>query len=338
MRLNMWMIANRLENYNIEYQIDPNAEPILNGVLPVYMPDCVQLRQEGSSVVCYHEQGYIRIMDIGLSECYMLLQSIFNWYQVRGEAMTEAMRNADYIRFAREVSWLFGNPVLVQDANYRLLGLAENDVAPPDRYGWENINQSYVRPPEWEYIVQKGQSSVEGHALMVMLLKSPVGVYPYRVIEFTGRQNSLMPYGGLHAAIRYRGQEYAKIQILNVNREMNTGDILLLRQISRDFAVYCAAGVEAPSQKMDAQFLKRLLLHETIPHEQLNYFERLFWGGGRILLWKNSTYDTGISGSKETKYQHNALPDEKRSGNPFHENYRMHIPQHTGLFTSRTFT
>lgn len=310
MRLNMWLIANRLENYNIEYQIDPNAKMMINGILPVYMPDCVQLRQDGNNVVCYHDQGFIRIMDIGISECYMLLQSIFNWYQVRDEAMTTAMRDGDYIRFAREVSWLFGNPVLVQDANYRMLGIAENDVAPPDRYGWENVNKCYVRPGEWEHIVRYGQSSVEGHTLMTQLLTSPVGVHPYRVIEFTGRPNSLMPYGGLHAAIRYRGQEYAKIQILNVNRKMNIGDIRLLWQISRDFAVYCAAGVEAPSQKMDAQFLKRLLLHETIPHEQLLYFERLFWGGTH--LWKNITDDTGISGAAKKRKSDNASPDEKR--------------------------
>lgn len=287
MRLNMWLIANRLENYSIEYQIDPNAEPILNGVLPVYMPDCVQLRQEGSSVVCYHEQGYIRIMDIGVSECYMLLQSIFNWYQTRVGDMTNAMRDGDYARFAQEVSSLFGNPVLVQDSNYRLLGIAESNVAPPDRYGWVNINAHYERPAEWEYNVTHGQASVEGYTLMARLLQNALGVYPGHVREFEGEPGSAMPYGGLHAAIRYHEQEYAKITVLNVNRKMNVGDIRLMKYISLNFSVYCAAGAEAPSQRMDAQFLKQLLLCEPLPQEHLIYFDHLIFGNkeGKTLLF-----------------------------------------------------
>lgn len=34
MKLNMWMIANRLKNYEIEARIDKNAEPVLNSTLP----------------------------------------------------------------------------------------------------------------------------------------------------------------------------------------------------------------------------------------------------------------------------------------------------------------
>lgn len=301
MRLNMWLIANRLENYSIEYQIDANAEPILNGVLPVYMPDCVQLRQEGSNVVCYHDQGFIRIMDIGVSECYMLLQSIFNWYQTRVGDMTVAMRDGDYARFAQEVSSLFGNPVLIQDSNYRLLGLAENNVAPPDRYGWVNINESYERPEEWDYTINHGQSSVDGYALMARLLQNPLGVYPGHVREFAGEPGSAMPYGGLHAAIRYHGQEYAKITVLNVNRKMNIGDIRLMKYISLNFSVYCAAGAEAPSQRMDAQFLKQLLLHEPIPKEQLTYFESLLFGRkeGKTLLFVLEYRDSEKTGNQQ---------------------------------------
>jgi len=274
MRLNMWQIANRLDNYTIEYQINPNAEPVLNGVLPIYMPDCVQLKQEGNNVLCYHEQGYIRIFDINVSECYMLLQSIFNWYQIRIGAMTEALRSGDYPRFVQEVSWLHGNPVMLLDSNYQLLGIAENNVAPPEVHGWGHTNKSYIRPPEWEYIVEHGQSSMEGYALMSKLLQKPLGSYYGRVYHFAGVPGSRIPYGGIHTAIRYHGEEYAKITILNVNRTMNIGDFLLMRHISHQFAVYCAAGPNVPSQRMDAQFLKQLLTHEPPSQERIAYFEK----------------------------------------------------------------
>ena len=57
MKLNMWMIANRLKNYEIEARIDKDAEPILNSTLPYYAPGCVYISQLSNDIICESDQG-----------------------------------------------------------------------------------------------------------------------------------------------------------------------------------------------------------------------------------------------------------------------------------------
>ena len=74
----MWMIANRLTGYDVEKKLEQDAEAVINSALPVYIPGCVRIRAVGPDVVCEHEQGWIRIRDLGISDGYMLIQSIFD--------------------------------------------------------------------------------------------------------------------------------------------------------------------------------------------------------------------------------------------------------------------
>ena len=64
MKLNLWLIANQLVNYDIEIKISGDTGRTLSGPLPVESTGAVYVRNEGTDIVCHCEQGEIVIHDM----------------------------------------------------------------------------------------------------------------------------------------------------------------------------------------------------------------------------------------------------------------------------------
>ncbi len=262
MKLNMWMIANRLKNYEIEARIDKNAEPVLNSTLPYYAPGCVYISQISSDIICESDQGSILIKDMKLSDGYLLIQGIFDWYQNWLDEVDKAIMSNNYQCLAQLLQRAFGNPVMIQDSNYCLLGMC-------GPFGKNGI------PPEWEYIRENGQTSMEGYNFMSSALKFSDCVYRQNVRRFCGKPGSLMPYNGLYVAITFHGHDYEKLTLLESNRIFNVGDICLLEYLSRRMAIYTAA-VSGESRKyLDIGIIESLILGESVPADKVDDFQRI---------------------------------------------------------------
>lgn len=272
MKLNMWMIANRLTGYDVEKKLEQDAEAVINSALPVYIPGCVRIRAVGPDVVCEHEQGWIRIRDLGISDGYMLIQSIFDWYQERLDRIDDHIMSGDYQALAEEYHLIFGNPVMIQDSNYRLLGMSES-FSPGEI------------PPEWDYIRTHGQSSAEGYQFMSHALLDATARYRQNVRRFQGVSGSRLPYGGLHGSVRFNNREYAKLTVLEYNRPLNPGDVRLMEYLTRRLAIYEAAAY-GQAESLDRQMLERMLTGAPIPPEQISYYQSLLTAGqsGRFAI------------------------------------------------------
>ncbi len=265
MKLNMWMIANRLKNYEIEARIDKDAEPILNSTLPYYAPGCVYISQLSNDIICESDQGSILIRDMKLSDGYLLIQGIFDWYQNWLDEVDRAIMSNDFQSLAQLLQRAFGNPVMIQDSNYCLLGMS-------GPFGKNGI------PPEWEYIRENGQISMEGYNFMSSALKFSDCVYRQNVRRFCGKPDSLMPDSGLHVTITFHGHDYEKLTVLESNRVFNVGDICLLEYLSRRMAIYTAA-VSGESRKyLDIGIIESLILGEPVPPDKVNDFQRIIKG------------------------------------------------------------
>ena len=265
MKLNLWMIANRLTDFDIEKKMEQDTEPVINSALPVYITGCVRIRASGKDVLCEHEQGWIRIRDMKVGDGYMLIQSIFDWYQDRLDRIDEHIMSGDYQALAEEYYLIFGNPVMLQDSNYRLLGMAG-----PFRPG--------EMPPEWDYIRTHGQSSAQGYQFMSRALKNASARYRQNVRRFQGVPNGSIPYGGLFGSVRFNNREYAKLSVLEYNRPVTPGDVRLMEYLVRRLAIYEAASY-GQTVSVDRQMLECLLTGAPIQEGQMAYFHSLMSGG-----------------------------------------------------------
>ena len=52
MKLSMWMIINRLSDFNINWYIESDSRPILKSARMTYAPQCLQISQMGDDVIC----------------------------------------------------------------------------------------------------------------------------------------------------------------------------------------------------------------------------------------------------------------------------------------------
>lgn len=266
MKLNMWMIANKLRNYETDMHLDPEADAELNSVLPIYVSGCVRVSSQGRDVICEHDQEYIRIKELSLSDGYMLIQGIFDWYQDWLDRTNTAIMSNDFKSLAEECRSAFDNPIMLQDSNYCLLGMAGSSA-----------DEAY--PPEWRYILNGGQSSVEGYEFMASALRHAEGIYQQNVRKFKGKAGSLMPFGGLHANIIFQERAFGKITVLERDRELNRGDICLLEFLTRRMAIYMAAISGRNQQYLDTEILEALVMGQKVPYEKISYFQSLLKGG-----------------------------------------------------------
>ena len=268
MKINMWMIANRLHDFDIETDLEPEAAPVLDSVLPFYAPGCVSIVSQGDGVLCKSEQGNIYIPDLSLNHGYFLIQSIFNWYQDWFARMSATITQRDYTRLAEVYRDIFGNPVMIQDSSYRLLGMS-------------HFAEDEEIPPGWEYLQKNGQSSYESYAFMTQALRHTKQIYRNSVRKFKGNRLSAIPVGGLHANIYFQGRNYAKVTVLEMNRRLNRGDVCVLESISQRLATQLAACSAASQAFLQKGTLEALVDGEEVDKRSLDLFRRMADGGGR---------------------------------------------------------
>ncbi len=262
MKLNLWLIANQLADYDIETKITAAVERTISGSLPVAAPGSVYVRNEGTDVICHSEQGMIIIHDMGGKEGFLLIQSIFNWYDSWLESIEEALRRADYGLFVHLCAQAFSNPVLLQDSNSLLLGM--------DCRGLPVGNI-----PEWRCIYEKGQSSVVYYLAMSDALKNPVYKYSDCVYRFntSAKDEDGKSYqtSGLYAKFRYLARDYGQITILDKKRPLNPGDVALLKLLAEKSSLMLAAADRGGGSTVNVQIMNDLLEHKDVLREQLDY-------------------------------------------------------------------
>lgn len=263
MKINMWMIANRLQGYDINTQIQPDAKRVITSALPVYSSNCVYIFQKGNDVVCRHEQGTITIQNINQDEGYMLIQSIFNWYNEWYDRIEEYSLNHQYQKFTEVCATLFQNPVMFQNSNYQLLGM---DMAGVD------INEV----PEWKWTQEHNSSSLAGHLALVQAMRNPVQRFPKRIRQFSATINhedgQRTKMSGLFARISFHGRDYGRLLVLDNNRAMNYGDVCLLEAIANTVSQIFAATDHVGKQRTNVETFLRLINNQPVSDSEIDYF------------------------------------------------------------------
>ena len=102
MKLNLWLIANRLSNYDIKTSISSDISRPIRNPLPVMASGSLYVHSKGNDVLCYSDQGTILIRDMDEKEGFLLIQSIFNWYDRWLEDVEAALQSGEEVKSMTE--------------------------------------------------------------------------------------------------------------------------------------------------------------------------------------------------------------------------------------------
>ena len=149
MKLSMWMIANKLEGFELELDIESSAPAVLKSARRAYADHCVYVQQNGADVLCIGAGGTITIKNISAGLALVIIQSIFDFYDDWDDALHEAIKSKPpNFQQAIDISTaVFQNPLVLTDANYRVLGISS-------QYAVDSVDE------EWRSLNEEGYSSV----------------------------------------------------------------------------------------------------------------------------------------------------------------------------------
>lgn len=262
MKLNLWLIANQLTDYDIETKIAATTERNISGPLPVAAIGSVYVRDDGSNVICTSEQGTIIIHDMAEKEGFLLIQSIFNWYDTWLDNIENALRTSNYRMFVHLCAQAFSNPVLLQDSNSLLLGMDCRGIP-------------IGSIPEWRHIYETEQSSVTYYLAMADALRNPVRKYSDCVCRFhtSAKDETGRPYqtAGLHASFRYLAHDFGQLTVLDKRRPLNPGDVALLNLLADRSSLLFAVAERGEGSTVNMRVLNDLLEGKYVPAEQVAY-------------------------------------------------------------------
>lgn len=218
MKLSMWMIANQISELDINLQIREDAPAILNSARLAYATNCVHIFEEENHVVCDGEGDRIIFYDMEITRVFELIQSVFDAHEDWISRIKEAVEKQDYQTAIDQAYKMFKNPMVLFDANNKVLGRTS-------AYGEHALDS------EWAYLSKYGYSSV--NAINMIKYNSVNNeFYTYDKVSYELPRNNIINLGGTTACIYFNNVICGRINLIAKERRLNQGDMQLLQKLT----------------------------------------------------------------------------------------------------------
>lgn len=211
MKLSMWMIVNRLYNFELELHIRDNAPINLKSARRVYATNCVHVYQSGNDSICRNGNDYIIIKDIHPQEAVEIVQAVFDYYNDWDYIIHDAARKMDFQKIIDQSWHIFHNPIVLLNANWNVLAIS-------NRYGEDELDA------EWKHLCRYGSSSLD---VYTYLKNDPLNNYDTEGTHYYRMSNPMMS-NCISSLVIYDGVICGRINVLEKDRELNWGDIQIV--------------------------------------------------------------------------------------------------------------
>lgn len=265
-KLSMWMIANQMTELDVKLEIREDAPAVLNSARLAYATNCVHIYQEKDYVVCDGEGDRIYIYDMDITRAFELVQSVFDSYEDWISMIREAVKCQDYQKAVDTAFRMFKNPIVLFDANNKVLGMTS-------AYGEHDLDS------EWAYLSRYGYSSLNA----VNMIKYTGGnseFYSHRNISYLFPQNPLITLEGISYCVFVNNVVCGRINLIAKERKLNQGDAQLLEKFTDVLQAYMGLyTLKDMSGSMNNVFLDLMMdrpYDRTKLKMQMNYQE---WTG-----------------------------------------------------------
>ena len=254
MKLSMWMIANRLSSLlDMEIDIRWDAPAILNSARTVYSTNCVHVYQENDHVVCSGEGDRILFYNLSAKETFEIIQGVFDFYEDWEDKIAEAARNQDFQKILDQCWIVFQNPLILQDANYKVLAMSrEPDIGDMDE--------------EWNYLKTYGYSSLNSLRYMrEEHLETNFTRYGHKTTSF--KEDEPYRFGGISYNMQFNSIACGRMLVLEKKRKFNNGDFQLLERLAQYLEPILGASGGESRQQFNAFYA--LIFHKTYDEKEL---------------------------------------------------------------------
>lgn len=253
MKLSMWMLANRLSSLDLVLNIADDAKPILKSARRVYATNCVHVYQEGYDVICNGEGDTIRIKDMPVTEAFELVQYVFDFYEDWYSEVLELIKSGNYPEAVNSCWSVFHNPIMLFDGNCKLLGITE-------QYTADEMDD------EWRYLLTYGYSSIRAISyIKFQHANRDFAKSGMQRFDFKGD----LCYPGITYSLYFNEILCGRINVLEKDRPLNSGDFQLLELLADILKVYLAEQSKTSSQGTNMDFFHLLLAGVHVDDEQL---------------------------------------------------------------------
>ena len=263
MKLNLWMIVNRLYQMDPEMNIPEDAPINLQSARLSATPHCVYVYQKGEDVFCDagKDGGYIVFRKENYLQIYDIIQATFDFYQDWEQMLEKAKEHLDY-EMAMSKSWiLFHNPMVLLDGSNKVLSMSS-------QYDEENVNN------DWSYLREHGHSSVQVIEYLMdegrhnrYYLNRKAQIYHFY-------DHNIHMYM-ISYALFWKENSIGRINVLEYERELNIGDVQLVEFLSRFLVEILGRLTEQDDQTGTLMhYFTRMLLGQTVSDTELEYWKK----------------------------------------------------------------
>lgn len=277
MKLNLWMVANRLYELEPELHIPENAPVTLKSARRVYADNCVYVFQHGEDVICDAgaEGGCIIFRDAKCDQIFEMIQFTFDFYEDWLEDVLLCVDKLDYQNLIYHCWNVFHNPILLLDQRSRLLTYSEQ---------YKEVSINY----DWDYLLNHGESAVSVIQFLMKIGKgedfytnSVAKIFKYPQNPYVQTEISVLIYNDLDVV--------GRLNILEYERTLNQGDCYLADMVVRFLR-------QILSQINNTNLLSRVLypvLSKLLKAESVSETEKDYWKN--ITNWSsNQMFQVGI--------------------------------------------
>lgn len=230
MKLSMWMIINRLSDFNINWYIESDSRPILKSARMTYAPQCLQISQMGDYVICRGgDRDYFLLEGMDYKQAFEVLQGIFDYYNDWDEQIRNAARAGAYQSIV-DCSWpIFHNPLALSDGNNQAIALSS-------QYGAKDVDQ------EWQYLKEYGFSSIESVDFLKVFSQN-IDNSLRNIPQILEPKNSRIRYNLANQKVFWKDELCARLVLIEKDRTLNPGDLQLLRHIVLKLMPYTSVNI-----------------------------------------------------------------------------------------------
>lgn len=225
MRLNMWLIANRLRVLEPELHLREDKECEIRGIRLYSAEGYALVYENEKGIICRYDDEYLILRELTLEVALGLLQDVFDFYDVWFENLYHFATHMDFDHIIDSCYPILGNPLLLLDSNYKVISMSR-------QYGAQDVDE------EWKYLSEHGFSSVK--AVQFLREKRNRNNMDYLREKPSVRQQQLDEQGCVNMSMNiFAGNIICgHLVTMQKDREFNPGDVVLLRILADILSPY----------------------------------------------------------------------------------------------------
>ena len=263
MKLNLWIVANCLHALEPVISVPRDAPAVLIGARTIYVPRCAYVYQKKSDVFvdAGKEGGYLIFENMNFREVLEMVQFTFDFYSGWEDKLSEAAEKMDYKQIIDQSWSVFKNPMMLLDAGNNLMAMSA-------QYRDDEVNE------DWKYMARHKRSSLEVQQFLIengapydYYMNDKSRIFHLKTPWINGKE--------LSVAIFYQYVQYGRLNIVEKDRELNPGDLLMADHLV-GYLAEILGRTSNQNQLSDsfASVYMKLLTKERVSGEELEYWKK----------------------------------------------------------------